>query len=419
MGGILKQAAPIAELAGSIAFPELAPLIVGGGSLLQGQGLGNSIKNGALAFGGNEIGGALGNAFPETLGSSLGTGGNSLTDALGSTSGAGSFFGPGTIGEDVSNLFNGAGNGTFSGLFDSSAASLPAVSGTPNPSLTSSGLESGTGLTPGSTNAPLYNIGGGGASSFGSSGDIGSQITKGLTDGTGYTAPTGIAGLSASPAVDSLGIAGGYAPAGAFSAAPATASPTTFSSLLGKYALPIAGAAASLGSNFAAQGQLKEATDKANAQLAPYLQNGGAASGTAASYLGLPGSSGAGGNAADILAASPGYQFTLDQGNRALAAHQAATGSLNSGAAQKEAEQFGTGLANQTSQQYFSNLLGTSGQGLSAAGQYGNNTTAMGTAGAASNIATGNTLSQLLSGVGGKRVTGYGTNGQPIYGYGA
>lgn len=412
MGHFLKTIAPIAELAGSVAFPELAPVIAGGGSLLTGQGIGKSLSNAALAFGGQEIGGALGNQFPETFGSTFGTGGNSLTDLLGTTSGAGSFFGPGTIGGDVSGLLNGSGGtgSSLSSLLNGGSSSTDPLSGSVAKDTLTNGLQSGTGLSPGSSNAPLYNIGGGGSSSFApSSGDITDQLSQGLSAGTGYT-----------PGVPSLTAGSSFAPASPIlpGASPvASSSSGGIGSLLSKYGLPLAGAAASLGSNLAAQSELTKATNAANAQLSPYLQTGGAAEGQIGSYLGLPGSAGTGGNASSILAASPGYQFTQDQGNLALQRQAAAGGTLGSGAALKAAEQFGTGLADQTGQQYLSNLQTTAGQGLGAAGQFGTNTTALGTAKGTADIATGNTLSQLLSGVGGKRVVSYNpTTGQPIYG---
>ncbi len=384
VGSLLQTAGSI--LAAATGNPELVPLIQGGGDLVRGKGFGSALKDAALSFGGQELGGALGNQFPETFGGTFGTGGNSLTDLIGSTSGAGSLTGAGTIGGDISNLFSGTSGTGGIGSFLSGGSGSPTLSGGTGKD-TLGGLNSGSYYTPGSISAPLNVTGGGGASSFGSSGDITSQFANGLTKGTGYTPPVGIAGLSAAPASS-----GG----------------------LGQYLLPALGAASSLGSNLAAQGQLSSATNKANAQLNPYLKTGAGASSTLGGYLGLPG--GQGGSAQDILAASPGYQFQLDQGNRALAAQHAASGSLNSGAAMKAAEQFGTGLANQTGQQYFSNLQGTAGQGLGAAGQYGNNTTALGSAKGAASIATGNTLAQLLSGTGGRRVVGYNPDGSPKYG---
>lgn len=327
------------------------------GSLANGGSVGNAAKNAAISFGTQQLGSALGNYFPDTFGRILGSNGGTLTDALGNTSGAGS----------LSNYYS----------------SIPGIG--------SNGLQTGTGLTAGSSNAPLYNVGGGGQSSFGSSSDVPSLKLNG--DYSGNSLPSSALDASYS----------------------SPSSSSSIGKLLGSAALPLAGAGASLLSNQAAQDQLKKATNSANAQLSPYLQNGSSASNAAADYLGLGGTDGTGKTSADILAASPGYQFQLDQGNRALTAQQAASGSINSGAAQKAALKFGQGLANQIGQQYLSNLQSTAGTGLGAAGQYGNNTTALGSAGANANIASGNTLAQLLASGTGKRVTGYGANG-PIYG---
>lgn len=392
MGHLLKTVASFAlPIAGAALGPEtfglstLAGGALGGGlggaagGLINGGGIGSALKGAALGAGG----GALANGGLSALG-------NGISDTLNGTIAGDAFD---SLSNGISDAYNGISdgingvNGAGSNLEDGTFLPVGQAQTLPN------GLQSGSGLATGTSNAPLYNIGGGSTSSFGSGGDITNQFAKGLSDTTGYAPSANIAALSPSSVSDNNSI----------------------SSLLGKYALPLAGAATSLGSNLAAQQQLKTATNKANAQLSPYLQTGGAAEGAVGNYLGLPGSTGTGGSSADILAASPGYQFSLDQGNRALAAQQAASGSLNSGAAMKAAQQFGTGLANQTSQQYLNNLQNTAGTGLSASGQYGNNTTAMGSAGANADIATGNTLSQLLSGVGGKRVIGYGTNGQPIY----
>lgn len=143
-GGFLGEVlnSPITQIIGDVAAvatlnPELIPVINGGlkvaGGLQTGQSIGKSLGQGAIAgaesFGAQELGGALGNAFPET-GAALGldTSGNSLTDALGMTSGAGSFAGPGTIGGDISNLFNGGGSGALTGLTSGASPSASAAS---------------------------------------------------------------------------------------------------------------------------------------------------------------------------------------------------------------------------------------------------------------------------------------------------
>ncbi len=398
VGQLLKLAAPLAlnyfvpglgaAIGEGLGATGAAASALGGGVLgagtgaLTGGGVKGALTGGALGgFGGYLGAGGL----DDTV---VGRGAQSLYDGV--KGGINDISG----GLGLGNVFDGAGSlgGGESFITGLHPGELPNVSDSTFKNLdgpfklNGSGIFSGAGTT-GASNAPLYNIGGGGASSFGSSGDITSQFAQGLAKGTGYVPPVGIAGLSAAPAATSSGFS--------------------------KYLMPSLGAASAIGSNLQAQSQLSKATKDANAQLNPYLQNGRGASGAIAGYLGLPG--GQGGSASDILAASPGYEFTRQQGNRALSAQHAAGGSLNSGAALKAAEQFGTGLADQTAQQYFSNLQNTAGQGLGAAGQYGTNTTALGTAKGAGTIATGNTLTQLLSGVGGKRVIGYGADGKPIY----
>lgn len=104
---------PLIDAAVGIGFGPLgeAALQTGEG-LADGQGFGRSLRRGALSgletFGGQEIAGALGSAFPETA-SSIGytnTGGNSLSDLIGTSEGAGSLTGPGTVGSQFGNLFS-------------------------------------------------------------------------------------------------------------------------------------------------------------------------------------------------------------------------------------------------------------------------------------------------------------------------
>lgn len=182
---------------------------------------------------------------------------------------------------------------------------------------------------------------------------------------------------------------------------------------LSSYALPAAGAAVSMYSSDKAEKKLKNATNQANAYLDPYAQTGNAANSRLSDLLGLGGGGGA--SSEDILAASPGYRFALDQGIKAQDRANAARGSFYSGAALKDASEYTTGLANQTVNDYYSQLAQVAGSGLSAAGGKAANTTGMGTAQGAAAINSGNTLAQLLAGAN-KRIIGYGANNQPIYG---
>lgn len=95
------------------------------------------------------------------------------------------------------------------------------------------------------------------------------------------------------------------------------------------------------------------------------------------------------------LAATPGYQFTLNQGLQGVENSAAAKGMLNSGNTLAALDQYGSGLADQTYQQAVGNLENTVGIGqAAAAGQaanIGNAATNMG------NIAVsqGNTLAGI------------------------
>lgn len=72
--------------------------------------------------------------------------------------------------------------------------------------------------------------------------------------------------------------------------------------------------------------------------------------------LGLGGTSG-NNSAMATLAATPGYQFALQQGSQNALRHNAATGQLNSGKSDVDLANYASGLANQTYSTYLSGLL--------------------------------------------------------------
>jgi hypothetical protein len=144
------------------------------------------------------------------------------------------------------------------------------------------------------------------------------------------------------------------------------------------------------------------------------------------------------------LASTPGYQFTLDQGNQAIQRSAAAQGGLLSGAAGKAMDQYSTGLASQTYNQQYQNYLAGSNQsfnqlasvaglgqnslsttaaaGQNTANQVGQNTIA-GQTGAANATASGMVgASNSLSSAGGSLGNYYMLNqagllgGSPTYG---
>lgn len=87
------------------------------------------------------------------------------------------------------------------------------------------------------------------------------------------------------------------------------------------------------------------------------------------------------GNPADMqtaLAATPGYQFALNQGTQNVDRNAAATGSLNSGNTDKAVADYTTGLANQTYQNAVGNLQPYLGMATNTGGQIANTNLATG-----------------------------------------
>lgn len=66
---------------------------------------------------------------------------------------------------------------------------------------------------------------------------------------------------------------------------------------------------------------------------------------------------------------SPGYQFAMDEGRRAIDASASARGMLNSGARLRELTRFGQGMANQEFGNYQNRLAALAGIGQTATGQ--------------------------------------------------
>jgi hypothetical protein len=123
--------------------------------------------------------------------------------------------------------------------------------------------------------------------------------------------------------------------------------------------------------------------------------------------------------------ADPGYEFRLQEGQRALERSQAARGGLFSGQAMREAQEVGQGLANQTYQDAYNRWLQEQQQGVGVAGNMAGlaqgigNIKAQNTQGLSNTFA--NTLSQALGGssIGannaGRTFVGYDAQGNPIY----
>jgi len=156
--------------------------------------------------------------------------------------------------------------------------------------------------------------------------------------------------------------------------------------------------------NRAAQMQQEEAT-RSRAALSPWTAAGTGAIGKVTNLLGLGSISTNGGNyntygydpanakekqtqAFADFQTTPGYQFRMDEGMKALDRSAASRGLLRSGAQQKAINTFGQGIASEEYNNYMGNLLAVSGLGNQAASS-GNATAGQLMSNAADNIAKG------------------------------
>lgn len=236
------------------------------------------------------------------------------------------------------------------------------------------------------------------------------------------------------------------------------ASITAPTAILGAGALGVGGSLISAGaSKNAADAQQQAALSQQNTTLAmfdqiqqnlqPYMQAGQSGLTALAQGLGLaPGDGPAGANGSLTakfqptmaqLQQTPGYEFTLGQGQESTQNSYAAQGLGTSGAAMKGATQYAEGLASTTYQQQFQNYLtqnqqiynmlgGISGNGQNAAsglGSLGLNATGQinqaimsgGNANAAGIVGSANALSGGLNSIGSSGLL-YGLNAAGMFG---
>jgi hypothetical protein len=131
----------------------------------------------------------------------------------------------------------------------------------------------------------------------------------------------------------------------------------------------------------AARDALNQGIQTATNQLSPWTTTGVPANQQQYDLLGLGGQDAAN-KAMSTYQTSPGYQWQMNEGLRAVDAGAAARGFTRSGAALKAEQTFGQGLANSDFGNYWNRLQQLSGSGLSAAGGIANAAT-----GGAANIA--------------------------------
>lgn len=152
--------------------------------------------------------------------------------------------------------------------------------------------------------------------------------------------------------------------------------------------------------------------DRMRADLMPYMEAGTNALGPQQALLGLQGQEAAD-TAMQNFQQSPGYQYQLDQGLRAVDAGAAAKGMLRSGATLKAEQTLGNNLAAQDFGAYYNRLAGLAGLGQSSAAGVGaaGNQTAAGQAqtGVSAASTQGSLYGQAAQGIG-NAVSNYGNN---------
>ena len=112
--------------------------------------------------------------------------------------------------------------------------------------------------------------------------------------------------------------------------------------------------------------QQREIFDMQRADQMPYMEAGQNALGTVADLSGANGIE-AGRAAQAQFLESPGYQFQLEQGQKAIDRSAAARGMLRSGATMEASQRFGQGLAAQDFTTYYNRLAGLAGMGQQSA----------------------------------------------------
>ncbi len=157
-------------------------------------------------------------------------------------------------------------------------------------------------------------------------------------------------------------------------------------------AVGVAGSLSASGAASKGAAQAQANADRQRNDLGPWRDTGGLANTASADLLGLNGQDAA--NAAmGNFQASPGYQYQVQQGLRAVDAGAASRGYLRSGATIQAEEKLGSNLANLDFGNYYKNLLHLSDTGESAA---------------AGGATTANTSAALAQGAGRDQASIYG-----------
>lgn len=416
------KSSPILPIVASFLAPELAPFLGITGAL------GTAALGAGLSGGGDLLlGGKPVNALEDAVGGGLGAGGSDYLAGQAGLSGAGaSALSKGLTGAAIGASNGGGLSGALTGGVTGGVGGYFSGGGSLSSLLGGSGS--------GAANLTDPGIGGVGTDGALTGGTGASGILTGGGDNGSLTA-----GSNALTNGGSITLGGG----GSSSFAPSAASGSSFagasgSGLSGNALSTLLSGGINAAATSSATDQLVKSQQNTLNELQPFLSNGTGASNTLATDLGTNGNTGAAGYGSltapfnpSNLQNTPGYQFSLSQGNNALTNSEAAAGNLDSGAALKAAQQFGQGLASTTYNTAFNQdlatkqnteqaLAGQANSGLIAGNIVGDvnnnigNAGAKGTTSQANNITT--TLANLLSGSGTKRVIGQNPDGTLIYG---
>lgn len=223
-------------------------------------------------------------------------------------------------------------------------------------------------------------------------GDPALTSTANLVDAAGDSVATGGMPVTAAQA-GTLGTTGGnLASVGGGAIGAGGGGASSFSSLpIGSLLAGVSGVTNAAAIN-SAENQMKKEQEANQALLEPYTSTGKAAASNLSGLLNP-------GTAQTDLENTPGYQFELAQGTKALNNANAAAGNLDSGEALKAAEQFGQGLAGTTYNTAVNQNLAAAGLGSNAAGTAAGINTNLGNIMAGGTMGQANNVANTLMGI--------------------
>lgn len=283
----------------------------------------------------------------------LGGGGAGATGAVGS--------GAGFVGE-----------GAASGIagWDAALASSPSWSA-------AGGMTAGAGAANGSWDV-AGSLGSAGSGGAGGAGGAGASLGGGVVPPNPYLSTPSL-GSAIKSGLGSIGSSSG---GGGFD----------WASLAGPAASLAGGIYSASQTGKAADAQLQAARE-AQAMFKPWIDAGGWAIGQGANMLGKNGAEAA----KNAFTQDPGYQWRLEQGNKAIERNAAARGNLYSGKYLKDMTRFNQGEASQEFGNSFNRLMSVAGMGQTATGSGADYRTQGANAQAAGIIGRGNAITDGIS----------------------